>query len=658
MKISLQNVHKAYGGHDLFTDLSLEVNEGMRLAIAGPNGAGKSTLIRMMAGAEPPDTGRVFHPKGAAVGYSAQEFSASDLESELLGWVLDALPSWRDFWREWDEAAAKGDKKAMERLSHRQAELEQSFGYNPEARAKAVLSGLGFDDSQLHEKIVKLSGGWRERAKLARVLTGGASVLLLDEPTNHLDLEAVEWLEGYLKNFEGALAFVAHDRVFLDRVSTHVLYLGQSKTYLRKGSFSRFIEWQEEQEEQRRREEKHLQSEMDKKLDFVRSFHAKATKARQSQAKKKQAQKLARELEGVRPETKRKTLSFSWPEAPRGNRTPLSVVDLTASYPGGAPLWKPLNFQIYDRQRIAIAGPNGCGKSTLLKIIVGEKRPDKGRYEIGSNMVVGYFSQHVADALDLTRTVIAEIRRLADPRTSEEELMSVLGLFMLGKSYFDRKVADLSGGEKNRLVLASLFLARANFLILDEPTNHLDLESREALIRALNDFEGTVLMVAHDRHLLRTVAEQVWALGEDGFEIFSHFDEYEKSRFQTDSDDDVKSTAEAQKAVQPAVGSREDLKALKRHQAEERNRIYRDLKPKKAEYEKLEAELEKVLAEQSSVEQALADPETYADSKKSSELLKQFSALKEKSERMFLKMGELEEEIADLEKRRKELSAA
>jgi ATP-binding cassette subfamily F protein 3 len=654
MKISLQNVSKAYGGRDLFNDLSLEVNEGMRLAVAGPNGAGKSTLIRIMAADEPPDSGRVIHPRGSAVGHSAQELDESDLDSQLLEWVLDALPSWGDFWREWDRAAADGDKKALERLSHRQAELEQSFGYNPEARAKAVLGGLGFEQSQLTEKIIKLSGGWRERAKLARVLTGGASILLLDEPTNHLDLEAVEWLEGYLKSFEGALAFVAHDRVFLDRVSTHVLYLGQSKASLRKGSFSQFIDWQEEQEEQRKREEKHLQAEMDKKLDFVRRFHAKATKARQSQAKKKQAQKLAKELEGVRPEAKRKTLSFSWPEPPRGNSTPLSVVDLSAGWPGGEPLWEPLNFQVYDRQRIALAGPNGCGKSTLLKVIVGEKRPDKGRVEIGSNMVVGYFSQHVSDALDLTRTVIAEIRRLADPKTSEEQLRSVLGLFMLGEGYFDRKVGELSGGEKNRLVLASLFLARANLLVLDEPTNHLDLESREALIKALNDFEGTVLMVAHDRHLLRTVAEQVWALGRDGFEVFDDFDEYEKNRFDAGFEEEEPKEAPGHKAV----GSREDLKALKRRQAEERNRIYRDLKPKKAEYEKLEADLEEVLAEQSEVEQALADPDTYADSEKSSRLLKKFSDLKERSEKMFLKMGELEEEIAELERRRKELSAA
>jgi len=650
MKISLQNISKSFGGRDLFTDFSLEVNEGMRLAIAGPNGAGKSTLIRMMAGAETPDAGRVFHPKGSAIGYAAQEMNDKDLDTPLLTWVLDALPSWRDFWRDWDAAAAKSDQKALEALSVRQAELEQSFGYNPEARAKAVLTGLGFSDDKFTGKIVKLSGGWRERAKLARVLTGGASVLLLDEPTNHLDLEAVEWLEGYLKNFEGALAFVAHDRVFLDRVATHVLYLGASKSHLRKGSFSDFLVWQEETEEQRQREEKRLQDELDKKLDFVRRFSAKATKARQSQAKKKQAQKLARELDGLRPEAKRKTLSFSWPEPPRGNDTPLSVVDLSASYKGGAPLWSPLNFQVYNKQRIALVGPNGCGKSTLLKIIVGEKPQDKGRVEIGSNMVVGYFSQHVADALDLTKTVIAEIRRLADPRTSEEELRSVLGLFMLGEGYFDRFVRDLSGGEKNRLVLASLFLARANFLILDEPTNHLDLESREALMGALLDFDGTVLMVAHDRHLLRTVAEQVWALSPDGIHGFDSFEEYECSR--------VHEEHEEKDCKPKAVGSREDLKALKRKQAEERNRIYRELKPKKAEYEELEAQLEKILDEQSRVEQELADPDTYADSKKSSELLKRFSDLKDKSEGMFLSMGELEEEIAKLEKRRGELSAA
>jgi len=645
MRISIQSISKSFGGRDLLKDFSLEIHTGTRLAVAGPNGSGKSTFLKILAGAEGPDSGQVALPGQAKLGYSAQEFSGLDLETPVLEWVLAALPSWSEFWREWDQASRAQDKATLDRLATVQARLEHAFGYNPEHKAKVSLAGLGFTEARFTEPMGRLSGGWRERAKLARVLAAGAEILLLDEPTNHLDLEAVEWLESYLADFPGVLVFVAHDRVFLDKVATHVLFLGGSKPVLRPGTFSQFLKWQAETEEQRRREGKRIASEIERKMDFVRRFKAKPTKARQAQSQKKQAARLEKELAGVAVEGKARTLSFSWPAPARGNKTVLSAVDLELAYPGGKSLWKPLNFQVYAGQKIALAGPNGCGKSTLLKAVTRELSPIRGRIEVGPAMDIGYFSQHQADTLDLNKPVISEIRRMSDPRTTEQELMSVLGLFLLGQSFWDRPVAELSGGEKNRLVLASLFLARANFLVLDEPTNHLDLESREALIQALVNYQGTLLLVAHDRHLLSQAAEQVWALGPDGITVFPDgFAGYDRTRSKDAPAE--QGLASMQARPKPA---KEDIKKQKRALAEARNALYRDLKPRQDEYAALELELEKVLSEQEQTEKTLAQPAVYADSVRTSELIKAFQNLSARSEGLLARMERLEAEIRDIE---------
>lgn len=656
-RISIQTLSKSFGGRNLFDQFSLEVTSGMRLAVVGPNGCGKSTLLRILSGVEDADTGQVALPKGARLGYSRQEFELSELKTPALSYVLSALPSWGDFWTRWDEATKAGDEALLRRLTDEQTQLEHACGYNPEHKARAVLTGLGFEEHQLDQPLESLSGGWRERAKLARILVEGAEALLLDEPTNHLDLEAVEWLEEYLINFEGPMVFVAHDRVLLDRVSTHVLFLGGVKPVVRKGTFSEFLTWMEETEEQRRREEQKVKDDIAKKADFVRRFQVKATKARQANSMKKQVAKLEKELEGLRPEAKAKELEFKWPEPTPGNKTVLSAVDIQYGYEIGQSLWHPLSFNIYDGQKIALAGPNGCGKTTLLKTVVGDLAATGGSIDIGNKMVVGYFSQHQADTLNLDKTVLGEIRRLSDPRTTEEELRSVLGLFMLPESFWDRRVSELSGGEKNRLILSTLFLKRANLLILDEPTNHLDLESRDALIKALQDYTGTILMVAHDRHLMTAVAEEVWWLKQDGIEVFlDGFEGYDSAR-KAALEEEQTSPQAAEAAAVKKIG-RAEAKEMKRRQAEARNALYKKLRPLKSQYEKMEAKLEGVLQEQGEVEQALADPDVYADVPRSTELMKRFSELNEQGEKLMESMAEAEEEITQLEAEREALSGS
>ena len=530
-----------------------------------------------------------------------------------------------------------------------------------------MLSGLGFSRQKWELPIRQLSGGWRERAKLARVLTAGADVLFLDEPTNHLDLEAVEWLEEFLLEFKGILVFVAHDRVFMDHVGSHVLYLGASKPIFRKCNYTKFLELQAEIEEQREREAKQIADDLAHKMDFIRRFKAKATKARQAGSRQKQAKKLEKELEQYRPEPKRRELSFKWPEAAPSEKVVLSVADLAFHFPDGTTLWPPLTFSLFRGQRVGLVGHNGCGKSTLLKILAGRLARTGGTFTMGSTTRMGYYSQQQAETLDLGGTVLGEMRRLSDPHTSEEELMSVLGLFMLGQGYFDRSVDSLSGGERSRLVLALLFLRRCNFLVLDEPTNHLDLESRDALVEALEAFDGTLLVVAHDRHLLSEAVDEIWAVDEKGITVYKEgFAQYDAARraartasVRQQAAPAESSSAPASAAVRPLPGtglSREELKKLKREQAEQRNALYKKLKPLQARYEEQEKIFEAHLARQEEVEGLLADPAVYADGAKSTELLKEFHDLQKRTEKELEALGELEAQISELEAQRAALS--
>ena len=663
MKITIQELSKSFGGRDIFSNFSLEVDSGVRLCVCGPNGTGKSTLLRLLAGVESADGGRVLLPKGCRLGFVEQELSGEALDTPLLTYVLDVLHDWNDFWAEWEQAAESGDESRLTALMHRQSELDATYGYNPEHRAKAVLSGLGFSEAKWGRTLRELSGGWRERAKLARVLTAGADVLLLDEPTNHLDMEAVEWLESFLLDFKGALVFVAHDRMFMDNVGTHVLYLGLSRPVFRKATYTQFLALQEEYNAQREREARALQDEINRKMAFVERFRAKATKARQAGSRQKMAKKLEKELEDYRPEPKRKELNFSWPEAPHSEKIVLAAADLAFHFPDGKSMWPPLTFTLYRGGRIALVGHNGCGKSTLLRILAGQLERCGGNLVTASQMRLGYYTQHQMDTLRPDTTVLGEIRRLSDPHTTEEELMSVLGLFLLGQEYFDRQVSALSGGEKSRLVLASLFLKRCNFLLLDEPTNHLDLESREALVLALQKFTGTLLMVAHDRWLLSQVGAEAWELNENGITVHAGFAAYDADRRArlagagTDSRGGAalsaaglpKMSSEAAREVAPGF-SREEQKRLKREQAEKRNALHKELKPLQSKYTALEEELARVLDEQSAVEGRLADPEVYADHSRSGELLKRFEDCKRRGEDLLEEMAGLEEKITAIKK--------
>jgi len=636
----LSNLSKSFGSRTLFQGVSLKIDPGQRIALTGANGTGKSTLLRIIAGEELPDSGRVaLQPSEAGMGYSSQEFDAADLEKRLLSWVLDGLPSWAAFWDRWS-SAGDHSRSALESLAQEQDQLENKLGYNPEHRARAVLHGLGFRDHQWEQPVRALSGGWRERAKLARVLFQGTDVLLLDEPTNHLDLEGVLWLESFLESFSGILVFVAHERVFLDRVCNEVLMLEGGKAVHRPGNLSAFLEWKSEQDAFALRQQDRLEQAIRHKRHYVDRFRYKADKARQAQSRLKQIAQLEEEKKAFDLGQAGKTLSFSWPEPKRSNQTVLSVHDLHFAFEGQAPLWSGLELTIFRGQKIALVGPNGCGKTTLLKLVNKELKPQSGRIAMGGMVQPGVFSQHLNEQLNPRARVLQEVRRLCPEGILEEEFRSVLGLFLLGESTWDRPVADMSGGEKNRLMLASLFLSRANFLILDEPTNHLDLESRQALTLALQQFQGTILMVAHDRTLLQEVPDEVWELGRQGIQVHDA-EAYLQRLSGRDNDRTPQEGTRGSK--------RERARDRRRQEAEQRNHLYRELKPKKKRYTCLEKELEELMTRQEDLELKLADPSTYEDSRRVEQANKEYAAVLARNEDILAELEQLEQEIVVLD---------
>ncbi len=650
MKVTIQNIFKTFSGKDIFTNFSLDVDSGVRLCVVGRNGCGKSTLLKMIAGTEMPDAGRIIIPKGSRIGYVKQDLDSTELEKNLLTWMLTIFPDWNMFWNKWEHAVALKNQEELLLLKEQHAKFEMMYGYNPEYQVKKILSGLGFKEDTWSLPLAQLSGGWRERAKLARVLVGGSDVLLLDEPTNHLDIEAVEWLENFLREYKGILIFVAHDKIFMDKVGDHILYLGGAKPIFRKMSFSQFLLFREEIEEQKAREVKRIHAEIEHKMDFVKRFGAKASKARQASSRQKMAKKLQRELESIHIDKKQKTLCFTWPEISRSDKVLISANNLSFSFPRGNQLWPPLTFSVESGKKIALVGPNGIGKSTLLKLIVGVLEPSGGSIVQGNLVRIGYFSQHQTEILDTSSTVLSEIRRLSDPKATEEELMSILGLFLLDQEYFDRSIAKLSGGERNRLVLASLFLTKANFLILDEPTNHLDLESREALVKSLKNFTGTILMIAHDRYLLNEVAEEIWSVSDKGIIFYNtSFKQYnELYRQGSDHYNISKEHTATINYKAKETFSRDELKKRKRAEAEKRSKIYSCLKPKQEEYCKLEEDLGTLLEKQTCIERLLIDPDVYNDKEKTMLLLEDFTSIKDKIEYIVNALGVLEIEILDI----------
>lgn len=500
--LTISGISKAYGPKVLLSEASLQVNRGDRIGLVGPNGAGKSTLLKMVLEQVDPDAGTIQLQRGGEIGYLPQEMAdvADETIVELATAVReDATVLRRIVVTETADAASLGC--SIEECHRRFQEMD---GYRLEATASKVLVGLGFKASDLQRPVRELSGGWIMRAHLARLLVQEPDLLMLDEPTNHLDLPSLRWLQAHLERYRGAIFLISHDREFLNRVVDSIVDVERSGLRRYRGNYDAFLEQKAADEEQAQAAYQNQQKEIDRLMNFVNRFRAKNTKAKQAQSKLKQIERMEKV---DAPVSEDRSIEFSFPQPKRSGQRVIVLKGVDHAY-GALQVYKNVEFEAERGQRIGLVGPNGAGKTTLLKLLAGVESIQTGERLLGHHVELGYFSQHRVETLDLNSTVFDEALRSAKSVT-ETYARSVLGCFMFRGDEVFKQVRVLSGGEKSRLALVKLLLNPPNLLLMDEPTTHLDIDSVEALVFALRQFEGTLIFVSHDVHFLRSLAEHV-----------------------------------------------------------------------------------------------------------------------------------------------------
>jgi len=646
--IYLTNISVAFGGQTVLDRLTWAVRPGVRTGLVGPNGAGKSTLLRVISGTHPTDGGEVSFEGGTTVGYLTQDVQEMPGETTVVEAALDAFSdvldrerAVRDLTAELEQMNADGVDhggdaymKRVEQLTRAQSELDRMEAHLIRPKTESVLSGLGFEADDMDRPLRTFSGGWRMRVALARLLLQNPSVLLLDEPTNHLDIESIDWLEGYLKSYDGAVVLVSHDRYFLDRMVTSIaeLYAGGITEYA--GNYTFYLEERKERRALQQAAYDNQQREIAQTERFIERFRYKASKASQVQSRVKALEKMERIAP---PPSEEASIHFRFPDPPRSGRTVLSVSQFSKTYPnpegGTIEVFDDAGpLQIERGSKIALIGKNGAGKSTLARILDGKEDFD-GERELGYEVRPAFFAQHQADTIPHHLTALDALREVAHGQ-SETALRSLLGAFLFRGDDVFKTVGVLSGGERSRLALARTLLSPANFLILDEPTNHLDMASKAVLVEALQQYSGSFVVVSHDRHFLDQVATTVWWVGHSDVKIFQG--SYSDYQWQREQQAEAAPGGDGQAAPAPKPGPKTEQKKSsgkssggkkskeqKRREAEERNRLYRAMQkgvaPKNIEdpkllgrlVEKLENEVARKEEEKAELEAKLADPNFY-----------------------------------------------
>ncbi len=503
-----------HGKKVLFYEASAAVNRGEKIGLVGPNGSGKTTLFRMILGEEEPDTGRVTIDRGTTIGYFSQDIGEMEGRSVVAetiagaGEVADVLSKLKTVEHALGDPARQDEMEALlEELGEAQARFEQLGGYAVEARARSILAGLGFADATMDDDVGVLSGGWKMRVGLAQILLKKADVLLLDEPTNHLDLESILWLETYLRSFEGAIVMTSHDRTFMNRIVSKILEIdgGDITTY--KGDYDAYVYARATADLQAQAAFERQQAMLAKEQAFIERFKARASHAAQVQSRVKKLEKI----EKVEEPPRVKKLKFDFRPAPRSGDDVASLEDVSKAW-GEKRIYESLSILVRYKERWCVMGQNGAGKSTLLKLVAGASSPDGGAVRIGASVKLGYFAQQAMDVLDPAKSAWVQATERF-PKASEGQLRTLLGAFGFSGDDADKPVRVLSGGEKARLVLALMLYDPPNFLVLDEPTNHLDMATKDMLIEALHEFEGTMIFVSHDRYFLRALSNRLLEVG-------------------------------------------------------------------------------------------------------------------------------------------------
>ena len=634
--IRVSGLDKSFGARDLFKGADLQVFARDRVALLGPNGSGKTTLLEMIAGIQQPDGGEVNVARGVVIGYLPQETDAlrgRPVIDEVMSAGTEVIDAQHRLEVLQNEIAEMGPGAERDKLMGEYGRLQDRFatlgGYSLEQDARRILAGLGFKEDEVDRPTETFSGGWMMRIALAKLLLSAPDLLMLDEPTNHLDVESVEWLEHFLGDYEGAVLLISHDREFINSIATKVVEIDDLKLVSYSGNFEAFVAQREAYVAQKLAAAKQQQREVEQIQKFIDRFRYKNTLASRVQSRVKMLEKMDRVDV---PKQRRRSMKITFPTPPRSGRVVVSLDDVSFSY-GDVPVYDGLTFALERSNKIALVGPNGAGKSTLLKLLAGVLEPQRGERRLGHNVSLGYFAQHQIEALDPARSVIDELET-AVPSGVQVKLRDLLGRFLFSGDDIDKPVRVLSGGERTRLALAKLLVAPHNVLCLDEPTNHLDMMSRDVLEEGLIEYGGAIVLITHDRHVIRDVTNKIVEVVDGTVREFEGDYDYYLSKREREAGERTPAPA-----TRPEGASARDRR---RERAEARAKT-KDLRDRIA---RLEADLERVGAEIAEITGILADPESYSSGADIGDLSRRYERAKQRARRL---EGEWTEAVERLE---------